>query len=164
MHGRHALARRVLALTGAAALATGATALAAGATALAAKPTIEHIDIDDTFADESLTEACGVPVTSTVSGHVTIRTFGEGSPNAEVSTINVGITSTGPGGTITFRDVGADLTRIAPNGDLIVLITGQVPFEFTGSLVIDDTTGEVIREPQHSTMDRIDEACATLAG
>lgn len=36
--------------------------------AAGAPPTIERIDVDESFADEFLTEECGVPVTTTAQG------------------------------------------------------------------------------------------------
>ena len=153
---RMRLARNAAALAGVAALAMTASAPAA-------KPTIERIVINEEFADEFLTEACGVPVTTTATGRITIRTFGEGSPNAEVSTANVRLVATGPGGSFRFRDVGANRVRIDENGDVILTLTGQLPFDFTGRLVINLTTGEVLRAPQHSTADRLDAACAALS-
>ena len=50
-----------------------------GATAAAAqKPVKEVIQVNDTFEDEFLTEECGVPVTTTVTGRVTVFTFPDG--------------------------------------------------------------------------------------
>ena len=48
--------------------------------AVAAPPTIERINIDETFPDEFLTEECGVPVTTTALGHVILRTFSGEAP------------------------------------------------------------------------------------
>jgi hypothetical protein len=42
------------------------------------------------------------------------------------------------------------------------MITGQVPFGFSGALRIDLGTGETILEPQHSLEGRVEEACAKL--
>ena len=50
------------------------TGVAAGA-----PPTIERINIDETFADEFLTEECGVPVTTTARGHIIMRIFSGGT-------------------------------------------------------------------------------------
>ena len=153
---RMRLARNAAALAGVAVLAMTASAPAA-------KPTIERIVINEEFADVFLTQACGVPVRTTATGRVTIRTFGEGSPNAEVSTANIRLVATGPGGSYRFRDVGANRVRIEENGDVILTLTGQLPFQFTGRLVINLTTGEVLRTPQPSTADRLDDACAALS-
>jgi hypothetical protein len=48
-----------------------AAVLAPGA--LAGKPTFERITVDETFADDFLTGACGVPVTTHAEGHVKIN-------------------------------------------------------------------------------------------
>ena len=54
----------------------------------------ERVTVDDAFVDEELSEACGVTVTGTAQGHITLRTFpGEGPGLATVNTINVGITA-----------------------------------------------------------------------
>ena len=131
--------------------------------AFAGKPMIERIAIDETFADDFLTEACGVPVTTRALGHIIVRTFpDDGTGPAELQTINVGLTATAGENTIRFRDVGADLVRIEPDGTAILMIVGQVPFEFSGVLKIDLETGEAILEPQNTTEDRVDKACAAL--
>jgi hypothetical protein len=132
-------------------------------TALGAKPTFERIDIDESFADDFLTEACGVPVTTSAQGHIIARTFaGEGTGATEVRTISVGLTATAGDNTYRFRDVGADIVRIEPDGTAILLITGQVPFDFSGVLKIDLETGEAILEPQHSLEENLEKACAAL--
>jgi hypothetical protein len=131
--------------------------------AMAQKPTMERIDVDETFLDEFLTEACGVQVTTRAQGHIIVRTFsGERTGPAEIRTINIGLTATANGNTYVFRDVGVDLVRIEPDGTAILMIVGQIPFDFTGVLKIDLETGEAILEPQHSIGERLDEACETL--
>jgi hypothetical protein len=129
--------------------------------AFAGKPTMERVDIDDTFADDFLTEECGVPVTAHVQGHITLRTFeGGGTGPADLTTVNFGVTVTAGDNSYRFRNVGADLVRIEPDGTAILMIIGQVPFQFTGVLKIDLETEEPILEPQH-TLDT-EEACAAL--
>lgn len=131
--------------------------------AMAAKPTIERIDIDETAADEFLTEACGVDVTTHAEGHIIARTFSGGeSGAAELRTLNIALTATADGNTFSFRDVGADLVRVEPDGTAILMIIGQVPFDFAGVLKIDLDTGEAILEPQHSLEGELEEACAAL--
>jgi hypothetical protein len=131
--------------------------------ALADQPTIERIAVDESFADEFLTEACGVPVTTTAQGDVIVRTFpGEGAGVVELTTLNISLTATAGDNTYKFRDVGADLVRIEPDGTAVLLIIGQIPFGFTGVLKIDLETGEAILEPQHSTEGNVEVACAAL--
>jgi hypothetical protein len=133
--------------------------------AMAAKPTMERIDIDETALDEFLTEECGVEVTTHAEGFVIIRMFnGEATGPVELRTINIGLTATADGNTYVFRDVGADLVRIEPDGTLILMIIGQVPFAFTGVLMIDLETDEAILEPQHSLEEEVEEACEVLTG
>ena len=128
--------------------------------AAGAPPTFERIDVDETFADEFLTEACGVEVTTTARGHITVRTFEDGTGPTTVTTINVGLTATAGDRTFRFRDVGADIERIEPDGTIVLSIIGQVPFDFAG----DPETGEVILEPRDRSEEQIARACAALTG
>ena len=129
----------------------------------AVAPTFERFDIDNTGVDEFLTAECGVEVTFHEVGSVILRVFsGEGTGPAELTSINIATTVTAGENTFTFRDVGADLIRVKPDGTVILLIIGQVPFGFTGVLMLDLETGEAILEPQHSLEGEIEEACAVL--
>ena len=115
------------------------------------------------MVDEFLSDACGVPVTIDVVGHVTIRTFDGGGKGPErVLTINLEITAHAGDNVYRFRDVGADVLRVAPDGTTILMIVGQIPFDFTGVLKLNEDTGEAILEPQHSPRKRLDAACAAL--
>jgi hypothetical protein len=128
-------------------------------------PTFERIDVDDTFApDEFLTEACGVEVTTTASGHVTVRTFEDGTGPTTVTSINIGLTATAGDRTFRFRDVGADVERIEPDGTIVLSIIGQLPFDFAGVLKINPETDEVILEPRDRSEEQIARACAALTG
>lgn len=139
--------------------------LAGAGAATGAAPTFERIDVDDTFHDEFLSEECGVDVTTNVSGQVTLRTFsGDKSGPAQLNTLNLAIRATAEGGTFRLRDVGGDLTRIEPDGTVILSIIGQVPFEFAGVLKIDPDTGEVILEPHDRGAEQLARACAALTG
>jgi hypothetical protein len=133
--------------------------------AAGAPPVIERIPVDDTFADPFLSEACGVQVTVRARGHIIVRTFaGDRTGVAEVRTINVGLTATAGERVFRFRDVGADVTRIEPDGTAILSITGQVPFDFAGVLKIDLETGETILEPRDRSAEQVAKACAALTG
>ena len=130
-----------------------------------APPTIERIAVDDTFVDEFLSEQCGVEVTTRVQGHVIVRTFEEdGTGVVEVLTLNLGFTAMADGRVFRFRDVGASVTRIEPDGTAVVLMSGQVPFAFAGVLKIDLETGEVILEPRDRSEEQLARACAVLTG
>jgi hypothetical protein len=121
-----------------------------GATAAAAQaPEKEVIAVDDTFEDEFLTEACGVEVTTTVTGSITVFTFPDGTVLQELTTLNLAIVATAGDNQARFRDVGIDQVRVAPDGTVILSIVGQVPFGFTGVLKINLDTGEAILEPHH---------------
>jgi hypothetical protein len=144
-------------------LLVAAVAVLVAPTAFAGAPTFDRIAVNETFEDEFLTDACGVPVSTRVQGDIIVRTFaGEGTGVAQVTTINIGVTAMAGDNTFTLRDVGADVTRIEPDGTVILLITGQVPFAFTGALKVDPETDEVILEPQHNTEGQVEDACAAL--
>ena len=129
----------------------------------AAKPEFERIDIDESFVDDFLSEACGVTVTTHAEGHIIFRGFsGDGTGPAELTTVVVRLTATAGDNTYRFRDVGADLVRIEPDGTAVLSVIGQLPFDFTGVLKIDLETGEAILEPQHTIGERLDDACAVL--
>jgi hypothetical protein len=151
--------------TGCLAGAFVALGLALPAAGLGAPPVIERIPVDETFEDELLSEECGVPVTTTVSGHIIVRTFsGDRTGPAEVRTINVAAIATAGDRTFRLRDVGADVTRIEPDGTMVLLISGQVPFDFAGVLKIDLETGEAILEPRDRSEQQLARACAVLTG
>jgi hypothetical protein len=146
----------------AAALAASTAATAAPAVAQG-PPVIERVKIDETVDDAFLTEACGVPVTATVKGTVRTLTFAEDDAGLQlVTTINVAVTVSADGNTYRFRNVGADLIRVRPDGTAVLMLIGQLPFFFTGVMKIDLDTDEVILEPQHSTEDKLAEACEVL--
>ena len=131
--------------------------------ASAVAPEIERVEIDEVFADEFLTEACGVDVTTSVLGHIIFRTFsGSETGLVQLNTLNIALTATAGDNTYSARDVGADLVRVEPDGTAVLSIIGQVPFEFVGILKIDLETGDAILEPQHSLEGNLDEACAAL--
>jgi len=120
-----------------------------GATGAAAQaPVKEVIQVNETFADEFLTEECGVPVTTTATGRVTVFTF-NGTVLQEMTTLNISLVATAGDNQARFRDVGIDQVRVQPDGTVILSIIGQVPFEFTGVMKINLDTGEVILEPHH---------------
>jgi hypothetical protein len=121
-----------------------------GATAAAAQaPVKEVIQVNDTFADEFLSEECGVPVTTTATGRVTIFAFPDGTVLQEMTTLNISLVATAGDNQARFRDVGIDQVRVQPDGTVILSIVGQVPFDFTGVLKINPETDEVILEPHH---------------
>ena len=138
-----------------------ACGLAAGP-ATGAAPTFERIDVDDTFADEDLSEECGVDVTTRVRGQVILRAFSGEKGLLQLNTLNLAVTVSSGENSYRFRDVGADHLQQNPDGSLVLSIIGQVPFGFTGVLKINPETEEVILEPHHSIEDRVDDACAAL--
>ena len=133
---------------------------------LGAAPTFERIEVDDTFVDEELSEACGVTATVTLQGQVTLRTFeDDGTGLVTLNTLNLAATITADDGrTFRLRDVGGDLTRVEPDGTVLLYITGQVPFSFAGVLIIDPETEEVILEPRDRSEQQVAKACKFLTG
>ena len=132
---------------------------------LGAAPTFERIEVDETFQDEFLTEECGVPVTTTVQGHVILREFSDdGKGLVALNTLNLGITATAGEHTFRLRDVGGDLARIEPDGTAVLYVTGQVPFEFAGVLKLDLETEEAFLEPRDRSEQQLARACEFLTG
>jgi hypothetical protein len=122
----------------------------ADAAAAGGKPVKETITFSDTFEDEFLTEACGVDVTTSVEGRLTFFTFPDRPVGPQdMTSVHVDLVATAGDNAVRFKDVGIDLVRVEPDGTAILMVVGQVPFEFTGVLMIDLTTGEVILEPHH---------------
>jgi hypothetical protein len=114
------------------------------------KPVKETITFSETFEDEFLTEACDVDVTTSVDGRLTFLSF----PNRpvgpqDITSVHVNFVATAGANAVRFKDVGVDVRRVEPDGTVILMVVGQVPFDFTGALMIDLTTGEVILEPHH---------------
>jgi hypothetical protein len=137
------------------------TALVGAGPASAGPPDIVRVQFDDSFHDDFLTEECGVDVTTTATGRsTTITATRQGARLIEVHAINVGLIATAGDNTFRFRDVGADVTRIEPDGTVVLSIIGQLPFDFTGVLKVNPVTGEVILEPHHGV--DTTRACAAL--
>jgi hypothetical protein len=121
-----------------------------GATGAAAQaPEKEVIQVNVTFDDQFLTEECGVPVTTTATGRVTIFTLPDRKVLQDLSTVNVSVVSTAGDNQIRVRDVGIDQVRQQPDGTVILSIVGQVPLDFIGVLKLNLDTDEAILEPHH---------------
>jgi hypothetical protein len=121
-----------------------------GATGAAAQaPEKEVIQVNVTFDDEALTEECGVPVTTTATGRVTIFTLPDRKVLQDLSTVNVSVVATAGDNQIRVRDVGISQVREQPDGTVILSIVGQVPLDFIGVLKLNLDTDEVILEPHH---------------
>ena len=132
------------------------------ASAAGAPPTIVREDIDETFVDEGLSEACGVEATVHLTGHSTSRVR-EGGGVREIFTVNLTGIITSEFGSFKVKDVGSDATRITPDGQVIVSIRGQVPFFFKGVMKFDGTTEEPLNSPNVEAGERqIERACARL--
>jgi hypothetical protein len=132
------------------------------ASAAGAPPTIVREDIDETFVDEDLSEACGVEATVHLTGHSILR-MREGGGVLEVFTVNLTGIITSEFGSFRVKDVGSDATRITPDGQVIVSIRGQVPFFFKGVLKFAGTTEKPLNEPNFAAGERqIERACAAL--
>ena len=130
----------------------------------ARKPEFERISVNDSGVDAFFSNLCGFQVIATSVGHITVRTSPDRTVGAvAVVTVNVQTTLSANGNEYTFRNVGADVLRITPEGELILSIIGQLPFSFTGVLKINLSTDEVVLEPHHSTEGDLNDVCATLA-
>jgi hypothetical protein len=143
-------------------LAVVALGVVAVASATAGQPVLTRVDIDETFPDEFLTEACGFDVTTHAQGHVIAKEFDRTKGTVEVRTLNISLTAMAHGKTYRFRDVGADHVRLTKDGAILSVI-GQIPFEFIGVLKINLDTEEVVHEPHHDISGRVADACAALA-
>jgi hypothetical protein len=125
-------------------------ALAEPATAVG-KPETETITFSDRFEDEFLTDACGVDVTTSVDGRLTFFSFPDQPVGPQdITSVHVNLMATAGDNAVRFKDVGVDVVRVQPDGTVVLMVVGQVPFAFTGVLMIDLTTGEVIMEPHHA--------------
>ena len=146
------------------ALASVALFCVLAGTAHAGKPTITRTAVDETFADEFLSEECGVPVETTVLGHQALRVYTDGGRLIEGFTVNVTLTATSAFGTFRFKDVGADLTRVTQDG-IVHQIIGKLPFWFNGTFWEDPITEEPIKEPTGPDLfdSMLERACAALA-
>jgi hypothetical protein len=137
----------LLAILGALLTVTLAATAAAAQAPVKEIITIDERDVPDPF----LTEACGVPVTTTATGRITVFTFPDRPVGPQnLTTFNIALVATAGDNQIRFRDVGIDLLRVQPDGTVIFSMVGQVPFEFTGVLKTNVNTGAVILEPQHT--------------
>jgi hypothetical protein len=122
----------------------------ADAAAAGGKPVKETITFSETFEDDFLTDACGVDVTTSVDGRVMSFTFPDRPVGPQdINSVHVNFVATADDNVVRFKDVGIDVVRVEPDGTVILMIVGQIPFDFTGALMINLTTGEVILEPQH---------------
>jgi hypothetical protein len=127
-----------------------------------APPTIVREEIDETFVDEFLSEACGVKATAHVTGSLTTRER-EGGGVLIVSTVNAIGVITSEFGSFRVKNVGSDATRVTRDGQVIVSLRGQVPFWFKGVLKFDGTTDEWLNEPNLAAGERqVERACAVL--
>lgn len=113
-------------------------------------PEMETITFSDTFEDEFLTEECGVDVTTSFSGRITFISFPDQPIGPQdIRSVHTNFIATAGDNSVRFNDVGIDMVRVEPDGLVVLMVVGQLPFDFTGVLKIDLTTGEAILEPHH---------------
>ena len=67
----------------------------------------------------------------------------------DITSVHVNFVARAGDNTVRFNDVGIDMVAVEPDGTAVLMIVGQVPFDFTGVLMIDLATGEAILEPHH---------------
>ena len=132
-------------------------------TAVAAPPERETVTFSETFHDEILTEACGVDVTTTISGFVTFMTFPDRPVGLQdLNSFHIDLLAVAGDNRVLFQNVGIDQTRVEPDGTVILMLTGQGGTFFTGVIKINLTTGEVILEsPRINDTTRV---CRLLTG
>jgi hypothetical protein len=132
------------------------------ASAAGAPPTFVREQVDETFVDEALSDACGVVATVRLTGHVTTRTR-TGGGVLEVVTVNLTGSITSEFGSFKVKDVGSDSTRVTPDGQVIVSLRGQLPFWFKGVLRFETSPDDPLNEPNFAAGERqIERACAQL--
>jgi hypothetical protein len=128
MHAPLVLRRFVVALVALVTLAL--TVGQAAASVPTGKPIT--IPIDDTFVAPRLTANCGFEVTQHITG--TIRVTEDPDTGAFLTRIALKRTFSGPGGSLTFPDVGLDkLLSRTIDGDILVDViasSGVLPFRF----------------------------------
>jgi hypothetical protein len=123
----------------------------AGTAAAVGPPEIETETFSDTFEDEFLTDACGVDVTTSVEARFTFFTFPDQPVGPQdITSVHVNLVATAGDNTARFNDVGVDVVWVGLDGTVVLMIVGQVPFTFTGVLMVNLDTGEVGLEPHHS--------------
>jgi hypothetical protein len=127
-------------------------ALALGsAPAAAAAPERQTVTISFTLHDDLLTEACGVDVTTTISGFTTFFVFPDRPVGLQdIGSVHINYLAVAGDNQVLFKNAGIDLTRVEPDGTIILMATGQAGVLFTGVMKINLTTGEVILEPQRT--------------
>lgn len=94
----------------------------------AAQPQISTEIVDETFPDEFLSEACGFPVTVSLSGTVRARTWldAEDNPTREIFTVNIKGSISAGGQTLRFVDAGMDKVAFLEGGGVRVAIHGNL--------------------------------------
>ncbi|HKJ12808.1 MAG TPA: hypothetical protein VJ976_10535 [Ornithinimicrobium sp.] len=132
----------------------------------AAPPESERIVVDDTFDDEFLTDSCGVSVTGSITGFVIARTFTNPAGNLQtLNSVSLTLTLTSELGSISGRASGAEIVKSGPDGQVTLNVTGRRLGDYSGLLVVDLDTGEVVKEPQYTFGEReLERACAALTG
>jgi hypothetical protein len=110
----------------------------------------EKTDINGTFQSEPLSEACGFPVSVTVSGTVTNLKFPHRAVGPqEIRISNVVMIFKAGDKTVRFQNVGAEVDRVEPDGTTITIRAGHHPpvlDEITGVVKINSETGELIMQ------------------
>jgi hypothetical protein len=113
----------------------------------AAPPEISAETVDETFTDEFLSEACGFPVTVTVTGMVRFRTWldAEGNPTREIFTIRLHGSISAGGQTLRFVDAGMDKAIFLEGGGVQVEVHGNLGLTIaTGRGPVLGATGRVV--------------------
>lgn len=133
------------------------------AAAAAQAPEREVIPVNGFYVDVLLSRACGVQVTHTITGTVTILTYPDRPVGPqELQRFDLEHVIAAGDNQVWAREVGIRLIRVEPDGTVVLSIVGQVPYQFTGVLKVNYYTGQAILEPHHVV--DIAEVCAQLTG
>jgi len=124
----------------------------------------ERITVSDTFRSKILTVRCGVEVTFTITGTITVLTAPQkpvGPQDLRVANI-AGVFKAGTN-QVPFQTAKTEITRVEPDGTVLTSISGRT-VEFTGlQLKTHLETGKtiMINEPHVTDLDSI---CRRLKG
>jgi len=131
----------------------GALTIASAASAGPTKPFTARFPFTETFVDDGVSAVCGFPVTSYLSGALTVEVFDGtgGAPRAQVH-VNASGTFSGNGLVIgqsadatefidftsgADRQIGIAIRVTNPNGGLIYLDVGRLIFDGNDNLVFE---------------------------
>jgi hypothetical protein len=124
----------------------------------------ERIPVSETFHSPILTVRCGVEVTFTITGTITVLTAPRKPVGPQdITVVNIAGVFTAGTNQARFQTAKTEITRVEPDGTVLTSISGK-SVEFTGlQLQTNLETGEtvMINEPHVTDLDSI---CRRLKG